>query len=218
MHVYEDHSVVIAGQDHFFVNILNKEFRVSADSFFQVNTKMAEKMVEHILTLLPVPNPPPSSTFTAALASSANSSHQNTKKSSASNHPIRLRRFRLQPRRIRQRGTIRRPAEESCPRSSAQITQPTRSSTRPAQALKSTPSTPSSTSNRRSSPMFHATHPHWRATRHDLSTAAIVWWKQLPSTSSPKPITSNQFHFSKLFKKINMKHPESHKRDKKGGG
>ena len=28
VHVYEDHSVVIAGQDHFFVNILGKDFRV----------------------------------------------------------------------------------------------------------------------------------------------------------------------------------------------
>ena len=53
-HVYEDHPVVIAGRDHFFIKILEKEFRVSADSFFQVNTKMAEKMVEHVLTCLPV--------------------------------------------------------------------------------------------------------------------------------------------------------------------
>ncbi len=54
VHVYEDHSVVIAGQDHFFVNIFGKDFRVSADSFFQVNTKMAEKMVAHLIPRLPV--------------------------------------------------------------------------------------------------------------------------------------------------------------------
>ncbi len=54
VHVYEDHPVVIAGQDHFFINILGKEFRVSAGSFFQVNTLMAEKMVEHLLAKLPV--------------------------------------------------------------------------------------------------------------------------------------------------------------------
>ncbi|MBL8102400.1 MAG: 23S rRNA (uracil(1939)-C(5))-methyltransferase RlmD [Anaerolineales bacterium] len=53
VHMYENHPVVIAGQDHFFVNILEREFKVSADSFFQVNTKMAEKMVEHILARLP---------------------------------------------------------------------------------------------------------------------------------------------------------------------
>ena len=45
VHLYEDHPVVIAGRDHLFINILNKDFRVSAASFFQVNTKMAEKMV-----------------------------------------------------------------------------------------------------------------------------------------------------------------------------
>ena len=54
VHIYEDHPVVIAGQDHFFINILRKEFRVSADSFFQVNTKMAEKMVAHLIPRLPV--------------------------------------------------------------------------------------------------------------------------------------------------------------------
>ncbi|MDP1713192.1 MAG: class I SAM-dependent RNA methyltransferase [Anaerolineales bacterium] len=54
VHIYEDHPVVIAGRDHFFINILNKDFRVSAASFFQVNTKMAEKMVEHLLACLPV--------------------------------------------------------------------------------------------------------------------------------------------------------------------
>lgn len=54
IHVYEDHSVVIAGRDHFFINILGKDFRVSADSFFQVNTKMAEKMVAHLIPRFPV--------------------------------------------------------------------------------------------------------------------------------------------------------------------
>ena len=54
VHVYEDHPVVIAGQNHFFINILEKEFRVSAGSFFQVNTDMAEKMVTHLLEKMPV--------------------------------------------------------------------------------------------------------------------------------------------------------------------
>ena len=53
VHIYEDHPVVIAGRDHLFINILNKDFRVSAASFFQVNTKMAEKMVEYLLACLP---------------------------------------------------------------------------------------------------------------------------------------------------------------------
>ena len=50
VHIYEDHPVVIAGRDHLFINILNKDFRVSAASFFQVNGRMAEKMVEYLLT------------------------------------------------------------------------------------------------------------------------------------------------------------------------
>lgn len=54
VHLFEEHPVVIAGRDHFIVNILGKDFRVSAASFFQVNTKMAEKMVAHLLTCLPV--------------------------------------------------------------------------------------------------------------------------------------------------------------------
>ncbi|MDD2921932.1 MAG: 23S rRNA (uracil(1939)-C(5))-methyltransferase RlmD [Anaerolineales bacterium] len=54
IHLFDEHSVVIAGRDYFTVNILEKDFRVSAASFFQVNTKMAEKMVQHLLARLPV--------------------------------------------------------------------------------------------------------------------------------------------------------------------
>ena len=61
VHLFDEHPVVIAGGDHFVVSVHEKDFRVSAGSFFQVNTKMAEKMVEHILARLPV------STFTTLL-------------------------------------------------------------------------------------------------------------------------------------------------------
>jgi 23S rRNA (uracil1939-C5)-methyltransferase len=54
VHLFEDHSVVLAGQDHLFFNILDRDFLISAGSFFQVNTRMAEKMVEHLLARLPV--------------------------------------------------------------------------------------------------------------------------------------------------------------------
>lgn len=54
VHIYDDHGVVIAGQDHLTVSVLEKDFHVSAASFFQVNTKMAEKMVQHLLAILPV--------------------------------------------------------------------------------------------------------------------------------------------------------------------
>ncbi|MBK8619811.1 MAG: 23S rRNA (uracil(1939)-C(5))-methyltransferase RlmD [Anaerolineales bacterium] len=54
VHVFDEHAVVIAGQDHLLFNILGKDFRVSAGSFFQVNTQMAEKMVEYLVVRLPV--------------------------------------------------------------------------------------------------------------------------------------------------------------------
>jgi 23S rRNA (uracil1939-C5)-methyltransferase len=53
-HVFEENTVVIAGNDHVTVEILDRVFRVSAASFFQVNTAMAGKMVEHLLATLPV--------------------------------------------------------------------------------------------------------------------------------------------------------------------
>ena len=53
-HVYEDHTVVMAGDDHILIRVLGRDFKVSAPSFFQVNTAMAEKMVEHLLSALPV--------------------------------------------------------------------------------------------------------------------------------------------------------------------
>ena len=53
-HVYEDNAVVIAGNDHIVIHVLDRDFRVSAASFFQVNTVMAEKMVHHLLSCLPV--------------------------------------------------------------------------------------------------------------------------------------------------------------------
>ncbi len=40
---------VLAGNDHLTFSILGKEFQVSARSFFQVNTPMAEKMVNFLL-------------------------------------------------------------------------------------------------------------------------------------------------------------------------
>ena len=54
VHLFDDHSVVLAGKDHLFFNILDKDFLVSAGSFFQVNTRMAEEMVGHVLAKLPI--------------------------------------------------------------------------------------------------------------------------------------------------------------------
>jgi 23S rRNA (uracil1939-C5)-methyltransferase len=54
VHLYEDNTVVIAGNDNIAIGILDRDFRVSAPSFFQVNTLMAEKMVSHLIANLPI--------------------------------------------------------------------------------------------------------------------------------------------------------------------
>lgn len=53
VHLTEDDALVIAGDDHIVIEVPGKPFKVSAGSFFQVNTSMAAKMVEHVLALLP---------------------------------------------------------------------------------------------------------------------------------------------------------------------
>jgi 23S rRNA (uracil1939-C5)-methyltransferase len=53
-HLYADNTVVVAGNDHVVISVLGRDFRVSAASFFQVNTAMAEKMVDHLITNLPI--------------------------------------------------------------------------------------------------------------------------------------------------------------------
>lgn len=53
VHLSEEDALVMAGEDHLFMPVLDREFRVSAGSFFQVNTAMAEKMVRYLLDRLP---------------------------------------------------------------------------------------------------------------------------------------------------------------------
>jgi len=55
VHLTEDDALVMAGEDHVIMQILGRDFRVSAGSFFQVNTVMAEKLVEHLLNKLSLP-------------------------------------------------------------------------------------------------------------------------------------------------------------------
>lgn len=57
VHMYEEHPVVIAGSDSLTIQVLGKDFHVSAPSFFQVNTPMAEKIVQHLQFQLPNPDP-----------------------------------------------------------------------------------------------------------------------------------------------------------------
>jgi 23S rRNA (uracil1939-C5)-methyltransferase len=53
-HVFEENTVVIAGNDHIVISVLDRDFRVSAASFFQVNTAMVAMMVDHLMTQLPI--------------------------------------------------------------------------------------------------------------------------------------------------------------------
>ena len=54
VHLLEDDMIIMAGDDYILIEVLGKSFKVSAASFFQVNTVMAAKMVEHLLAVLPV--------------------------------------------------------------------------------------------------------------------------------------------------------------------
>ena len=54
VHLSEDDSVVLAGDDHIIVDVLDRSFHVSAGAFFQVNTAMAGKMVAYLLSNLRV--------------------------------------------------------------------------------------------------------------------------------------------------------------------
>jgi 23S rRNA (uracil1939-C5)-methyltransferase len=53
VHLSEDSYVVLAGSEFVIMQVLDRLFRVSAGSFFQVNTEMAESMVKHVLEKLP---------------------------------------------------------------------------------------------------------------------------------------------------------------------
>ena len=59
VHLFEGESLVLAGEGHQFMEIHPEgmtrapRFQVSATSFFQVNTHMAGRMVEHVLANLP---------------------------------------------------------------------------------------------------------------------------------------------------------------------
>lgn len=53
VHVSPAGKLVMAGNDHLLMKVKSRIFKVSAESFFQVNIPVAEKMVDHVLSLLP---------------------------------------------------------------------------------------------------------------------------------------------------------------------
>jgi 23S rRNA (uracil1939-C5)-methyltransferase len=52
VHLSPAGAQVLAGSDTIFITVLGRTFRISAESFFQVNTPMATAMVEHVLDRL----------------------------------------------------------------------------------------------------------------------------------------------------------------------
>ncbi len=54
VHLSPAGAVVLAGSEFVSVEILGRSFQVSAESFFQINTRMAEAMVQQILEILPL--------------------------------------------------------------------------------------------------------------------------------------------------------------------
>lgn len=52
-HRFEAQNLILAGTDHITMRVLERDFRVSAGAFFQVNTPVAEHMVRHVLNSLP---------------------------------------------------------------------------------------------------------------------------------------------------------------------
>jgi len=54
VHLSPAGALLLAGSDHIITRVKQRLFRVSASSFFQVNTLIAEKMVDHLLAHLPL--------------------------------------------------------------------------------------------------------------------------------------------------------------------
>jgi 23S rRNA (uracil1939-C5)-methyltransferase len=55
VHLSGEEAVVLAGRDHLVMRVLDRNFHLSAASFFQVNTPMAGKMVGYLLDNLSLP-------------------------------------------------------------------------------------------------------------------------------------------------------------------
>ncbi len=54
VHLGPEGPVLLAGEDFVVIEVLGRPFRVSAGAFFQVNTAMAARLVEHLLEHLPL--------------------------------------------------------------------------------------------------------------------------------------------------------------------
>jgi 23S rRNA (uracil1939-C5)-methyltransferase len=53
-HLCEDDAVVLAGEDCLIVSVMGRPFRVSPGTYLRSNTRVAEKMIEHLIARLPL--------------------------------------------------------------------------------------------------------------------------------------------------------------------
>lgn len=54
VHLSQSDKIILAGDDYLLLEVLDRTFKVSAESFFQVNTAQAQAMTAHVLDLLPL--------------------------------------------------------------------------------------------------------------------------------------------------------------------
>ncbi len=54
VHLSQSDKLILAGDDYLLLEVLGRTFKVSAESFFQVNTTQAQAMASHVLDILPL--------------------------------------------------------------------------------------------------------------------------------------------------------------------
>jgi 23S rRNA (uracil1939-C5)-methyltransferase len=202
VHIYEDHPVVIAGSDNLSIQILGKDFHVSAPSFFQVNTPMAEKMVQHLITNLQLPftNQPITllDLYCGVGLFSKFFAPKYAKVIGIESSPSSCEDFAINLDEFDNVELYEGTAEEVLPALASQLTQPIHMIVDPPRAgLDKHALDAILQINRRSLPTSPATHPLLRVTRHDSSKAATPFNRSRPSISSRRPITSSPFPSSR---------------------
>lgn len=54
VHINPTGKLILAGEDYLLMEVRSRVFRVSAESFFQVNTAQAGAMIDHVISLMPL--------------------------------------------------------------------------------------------------------------------------------------------------------------------
>ena len=121
VHIFEEHTVVMAGGEHILMQVLDRDFQVSAPSFFQVNTPMAgHRMVEHVLTNLPAATSTILDVYCGAGLFSAFLAARCDRLIGIEFVALGLRRLHCQPGGVRQCRVVRRCGRERAPEPACQ--------------------------------------------------------------------------------------------------